>query len=265
MSKALLPFSDQRTADSPSRTAWQNLLFLLPWLCLYELAIGWLATGWRSGADLWLRTCLNALPGEPGWLVPCLIPVGLLFQQIVQRQSWSNSAKCQSAMFMESVIAASGLLVAGSVWTFFLPGNHPLFLGSSQPVVPVAAHLAIAYLGAGLYEEILFRGGLLTFVMLLLATMRLPGQGALTIAIGLSSLVFALAHSVTPMELTDATVWADAIYQLLVNPTAWPLFLFRLFAGIYFAVLYWYRGLGVAIIAHAGYDIVVGVCLQEPL
>jgi hypothetical protein len=61
-------------------------------------------------------------------------------------------------------------------------------------------------------------------------------------AIG-SSVLFAGAHHVGPHgEQFDAFV-----------------FLFRFTAGLYFALLFWWRGFGIAVGAHAGYDVLVGV------
>jgi membrane protease YdiL (CAAX protease family) len=59
----------------------------------------------------------------------------------------------------------------------------------------------------------------------------------------LSSLLFAVAHYVGP--------YGDV--------PRWPSFLFRTLAGIFFAVVFLYRGFGIAAGSHAAYDILLGV------
>jgi hypothetical protein len=57
---------------------------------------------------------------------------------------------------------------------------------------------------------------------------------------------FAAAHHVGP-------------YGEPMNPYV---FLFRAIAGLYFTVLFIARGFGIAVGAHAGYDILVGVTIE---
>ena len=57
-----------------------------------------------------------------------------------------------------------------------------------------------------------------------------------------SALAFAAAHHVGPHG----------------EPMVAARFLFRTAAGLYFTALYVFRGFGIAVGAHAGYDILVG-------
>ncbi|GBD35414.1 hypothetical protein HRbin36_00526 [bacterium HR36] len=61
--------------------------------------------------------------------------------------------------------------------------------------------------------------------------------------LGVSSFVFALAHHIPPFS----------------EPYQREIFVFRVLAGAYFAMLYWLRGLGVAAGGHACYDILASV------
>ena len=69
---------------------------------------------------------------------------------------------------------------------------------------------------------------------------------AMVVAVLATSLLFAIAHHVGPYG----------------EPFLWFTFLFRVLAGIFFAVLFLYRGFGIAAGAHAGYDILVGLTMR---
>jgi membrane protease YdiL (CAAX protease family) len=111
-----------------------------------------------------------------------------------------------------------------------------------SPPAGLASRL-IAFVGAGIYEEVLFRLTLLPALVLVLTWLGLPRTTSLLWAIVTSSLAFSLAHYVGPYG--DAWQWYS--------------FLFRLVAGGFFALLFVYRGFGITAGAHAGYDLLVGV------
>ena len=69
-----------------------------------------------------------------------------------------------------------------------------------------------------------------------------PKLVAMPMALIASSAVFALAHH-----------WVQT------DPFLPAVFLTRLMIGAYCALLYWWRGLGVAVGAHIVYDLVVGL------
>jgi membrane protease YdiL (CAAX protease family) len=100
-----------------------------------------------------------------------------------------------------------------------------------------------SYLGAGVYEELLFRVVLLNLVVGLLAWMRAGPRAGLIGGVVLSSLLFSAAHYVPGS--------GDAF--------RWVTFLFRFMAGAYFAVLFRYRGFGIAAGTHAFYDVLVAL------
>ena len=93
-------------------------------------------------------------------------------------------------------------------------------------------------LGAGLFEEFIFRVILLG--TLLLGTRAiLPHHPATLTAILLASLLFSTAHYVGPMG----------------DPFTLGSFLFRFVAGLLFTGLYYLRGFAVTAYSHALYDI----------
>jgi hypothetical protein len=95
-----------------------------------------------------------------------------------------------------------------------------------------------------MFRLLLFSGLLAAFNMA-----DLPRRWALGIAALASALLFAGAHNL------------GASGELFQG----SLFLFRSLAGVYFAWLYCVRGFGIAVGAHAGYDVLVGLLVKSPL
>ena len=64
---------------------------------------------------------------------------------------------------------------------------------------------------------------------------------ALAVALGVSSFLFSAAHHIPPYG----------------DPLQLGVFTFRLLAGVFFGLLFWFRGFAVAAYTHALYDIYV--------
>ena len=106
-----------------------------------------------------------------------------------------------------------------------------------------AMRQVVTYLGAGIYEEALFRLALYSGMVWLLRRLEAPKLLAVPLAAVASATLFSAAHHLGPYG----------------QPYDNYLFLFRLAAGLYFAFLYQYRGFGVAVGAHACYNLMVSV------
>ena len=97
-------------------------------------------------------------------------------------------------------------------------------------------------LGAGVYEEAVFRLGILTGVAVLLEkVLGLNRWIAVTVALLVSAVLFSAMHHIPPYG----------------EPFAVGRFLFRVLAGIFFGLVFWFRGFAVAVYTHALYDIYV--------
>jgi membrane protease YdiL (CAAX protease family) len=97
-------------------------------------------------------------------------------------------------------------------------------------------------LGAGVYEETVFRLG----IMAGLAALLERGVGfrrwaAALVAIVVSSLLFSAMHHIPPYG----------------DPFTIGVFTFRVLAGACFALIFWFRGFAVAVYTHALYDLYV--------
>ena len=101
---------------------------------------------------------------------------------------------------------------------------------------------AVMSIGAGVYEEAVFRLFLLGGIVAVLN--KILGFGrwvAIAAAFILSSLLFSAMHHIPP--------YGDPLHV--------GVFTFRFLAGLCFALLFWFRGFAVAVYAHAFYDLYV--------
>lgn len=97
-------------------------------------------------------------------------------------------------------------------------------------------------LGAGVYEETVFRLALLTgLVALAEKVLRVNRVAAIVVAFVISSLLFSAMHHIPPYG----------------DPLRLGVFTFRFLAGLCFGLLYWFRGFAVAVYTHALYDVYV--------
>jgi hypothetical protein len=97
-------------------------------------------------------------------------------------------------------------------------------------------------LGAGVYEETVFRLGLMNGLILILEKVfKVVRWVALPVAFLVSAAVFSAMHHLPPYG----------------EPLALSPFVFRMLAGIFFGLLFWRRGFAVAVYTHAFYDIFV--------
>lgn len=239
------------TYTKDTRHAWASLLFLLPLLLIYEIGVlaigGGDADSLRNGADAWLRAGLAQYGLDQIWVAPLFI-VGLLLIR-----SWTNWADRPReplgtgfGMLMESVVFAVILwLIARNFVTILESTGMELPTASIAFATPAAEQL-VTFVGAGIYEELLFRLGGYSILYFLLRLVLMPRIMAIPIAAVVGSLIFAGAHHVGSAGESIETI---------------P-FLFRVTAGLFFTMLYVFRGFGICVGAHAGYDILVGVAVE---
>ena len=242
---------DQATGDrndsywSVSRRPLTSLVFALPLVLAYEGGVLLLGPSKaRNGADVWLRTLLDTLGFGEYFLLPVLTVVGLLAWHHVEHDRWRFSGRVLAGMALECVLWAAVLLGIARLQNRF----WPLLTADSWPLLAVPGGESvltrlIAFCGAGLYEEVLFRLLLLPAVAWAAARLGAGPIAAASWGVVGSSLLFSLAHYVGPL--------GDVF-----DPYS---FTFRFLAGCFFAVLFEIRGFGIAAGSHAAYDMLVGL------
>ncbi len=147
-------------------------------------------------------------------------------------------------MALESValaLALVGLSRLVDLGLEHLEEARPWLEAGGSPSLPRAAAV-LGYLGAGVYEEAIFRLALIPLGYGLLRLLMTPKVLAGTLAVTGSALLFSIAHHA----------------GLPGEPFTWYAFFFRWVAGVYFAWVFVVRGFGIAVGTHAAYDILVG-------
>lgn len=225
------------------------LVFLAPVIIAAE--IGALGLGGQGvGAQLAAHRMLVRffdLFGLLGLHLPALaLVVTLLVQHLLSKDRWRIEPIVPAAMVVEAAFLTGPLLIL----VLLLQPATAVAAGVTGGVGPLPPKSGILLaLGAGLYEETLFRLVLITAVHFVAADLlRVPNRPAALLAILVSAVLFALHHD-------------TALPAALGGGTDWRLFSFYLAAGVYFGVLFIWRGLGIAVGVHACYDLLVLVIM----
>jgi Type II CAAX prenyl endopeptidase Rce1-like len=231
-----------------TRRPFPSLLLVAPLVMAYEVGVLWLekaAPGTvRTGADTWMRQALTSFGLADHWLLPLLLFLILLSWQVVSFYNWRFSPGILAGMVIESLVWAVVLLGISRLIDFgfsYLEQTRPLLAIDSGRAEPSVSSL-IGYLGAGVYEETLFRLILVPIFFGVLRLLQMPQVLASALAVTGSALLFALAHHAgSPGE-----------------SFTWFAFVFRWMAGVFFAWVFVLRGFGIAVGTHTMYDILVG-------
>jgi hypothetical protein len=239
-----------------------SLIFLLPLLIGYESAAVFCgsgaATGLRNGADAWMRGWLLQAGIQFPWILPVVVAGGLAAWHWLKRDHWRVSGSTVFGMLAESLLFALLLIICGQTL-------HMAF-GTGVPAASIcttglttAQMRTISYIGAGLYEESLFRLLLMPAVYGIVRSMGAGRGVASTMAVIVSSATFAAAHYLpADASALSPNAYVAAIQSVQANKSLWYGFAFRSMAGVGFGTLFVLRGFGVTVGSHALYDVLVG-------
>ncbi|HRX83931.1 MAG TPA: CPBP family intramembrane metalloprotease [Phycisphaerae bacterium] len=217
----------------------ETLVFLLPFILLYQLGCMLLHTAPGQVAQerivaFHLLQVFFELFGTTGvWMPGLAVVVILLCTQVASRRPWRVRKRTVGFMYAEAGLLAVPLIALNHVLRI-----APLHTGAGGDV----ATEAILGIGAGVYEELVFRLVLISaLVMLASDFLNMPAKATTVVAVIISALAFA-AHHHPPLgsEPFEATA-----------------FTFRACAGLYLGALFVYRGYGPAAGTHAAYNLLI--------
>jgi hypothetical protein len=234
-----------------SRAPRYSLLLALPLLLFYELLAFVLSrdaiAGVRNGADVLLKSLFVALGGRWGVTVFGVLLLGT--GAVLVWRDWRKSGgvlrwRIFAGMLAESVIYALVFGMVTGTLTGLVLRLVPALSAPALSVTPIGGlplptQLMVS-LGAGIYEELLFR--VLLVSGLALVARRGMGWGpgpAGVFAVLVGALLFSAFHYIGPYG----------------DPFTAGSFVFRLIAGILFSAMYLLRGFGITAWSHALYDV----------
>lgn len=213
-----------------------GLFSVLPLWALYEVLRLSLTPDDRNGAEVWLLREIDQL----GWRG--LLMLRAAFAVLLLFSAWSLVRRNIPWLRVAAVVALEGtiygLLLGPSAGALTASATRLLELGGPAP--SLAANL-VGSIGAGIFEELLFRLGLMSALVWIglraVAAWSLPRWFAGCFAVLASALVFAWFH------------------HLCGEPYERTRFLFRTMAGVLLGLLMWFRGYGVCVYTHTFYDV----------
>ncbi len=216
-----------------SSTGSASILLTAPVVLLYE--IGLIATGarTRNAAHVLVNDLLTQL-GRPGTLIlNVTVLIAILVAAFVPRRRLASPVGLIVPVVLESTIYAC--ILAPLV---LLMSGRSLSIGGLPTDPRIEA--TVLSLGAGFYEEVLFRlAGVAGLYLPLRRVLHLSQFWAVSIPLFLSSFLFALFHHV----------------GLASEPFVARVFAFRFLAGVLLGGLFVIRGFGVACYTHVIYDL----------
>lgn len=236
-----------------SRAPRYSITFALPLLVVYELLAfalsGDAIAGVRNGADVLLKSLFVGFGGRSGLVAFGALLLGAGTALVVHdlRRGGGIRPRYFALMAVEAALYALtfGAVVA-TLTGLVLGGLVPpagAALGVLGNGLGPATQLMIS-LGAGIYEELLFR--VLLVGALAWLGRRVPGwqsgtAGVFATIVG--ALVFSAFHYIGPYG----------------DPLELPSFTFRTLAGLVFSAMYLARGFGITAWTHALYDVALTV------
>lgn len=230
-----------------SRSHRYSLVFALPLLVFYELLaaiLSYASGGVRNGADVLIKSAFIAIAGPYGPLLfgAVVIAVSIwLIRRDIRVNGRDLTPRIFAGMAVESLALALVFgTVVGSLTARLLA---PFAIVNDGPLQSMGwgTQLMVS-LGAGIYEELLFRVVLvsaLAFVGQRLLKLRTVPAGVFAVVVG--AFIFSAFHYIGP-------------YGDPLEPGS---FVFRMIGGLVFSAMFLVRGFGITAWTHALYDVLL--------
>jgi membrane protease YdiL (CAAX protease family) len=221
-----------------SRTPIYILVFIIPVIIFYEVGI-FLITRMeigsiRNGADVLMRMLFDSFGISSLYTLGYLLVAGAIISVLIHRRKGEKvhiHGHYLVFMLFESI---------GWAFIIFWLMHNRLFLSLTQSTVVVQQ--IILSLGAGIYEEFVFRAILVS---------------------GLAAVFGFIFQWKTVVRSIAGIISAAIIFSLFHffgqygDTFSWSLFFTRLIAGIMLGTLFIFRGYGITAYTHAAYNLIV--------
>lgn len=232
-----------------SKRPLQILAFLLPLIVAYEIGLALLLrsehgvlTNKAHETLLKFFAAFGVAPSSGFYLGGIAVVVVLLLWHVLARDAWRIDWPALGVMACESLLLALPLIALGQIVirvlaadVAFAPGGQ----SASLEGLSLWSRISIS-IGAGLYEELMFRMLLIAVIHTLLVDVgKASSRLGATVAVIVAAAAFTAYH---PLTGPDGVVSAQKV-------------VFFLLAGLYFGAVYVVRGFGIVVAVHALYDI----------
>jgi membrane protease YdiL (CAAX protease family) len=260
------------------------IIFLLPFIVFYELGTIFINTDALNRSEglvvafVWLQKFMAYLGfgSRITWMTPAFVVVIILLAlQLASGKRWNFNLRDIWLMVGECILFAVPLIVLSMFLNSFVQANDKAVAfdtGTRQVSVETLPLCAAAVdngsntadnswklkkeillvdivtgIGAGIYEELVFRLILICALMLLFQdALRLGHKNSIILSVLISAALFSAHHHIDFLS--------GRLNQ--TDPFDLTRFAFRTIAGVYFAVLFAVRGFGIAAGSHIFYDII---------
>ena len=222
-----------------TRSPLYSFLFTVPLFLIYEIGIFLTSSDdmfvLRNGADALMRQILATFGITGLYWVGLIFFIGFIIAFILQRKYWEET-QIHSDYFLLMMVESVGW----SVLIYFLMTNVYLLL--MNPTGSMLVQQVTLAVGAGIYEEFLFRVLLIAGISVILGFIfqwsdKTRNWAAMVIAAG----IFSSFHFIGE--------YGDFF--------SFNIFMIRFLAGIALGTLYFVRGFGITAWSHAIYDLIV--------
>lgn len=223
-----------------TRPNWATeILFVFPLLVVYQ--VGAFTATRLNGVDLVTTLLFRLQAVSPPTFLALVVGIlgAVLVLYVRQRRRERFQFRLVWRLLLESGLYAFFMGSLILLIMIKILGMHPRSVALGEPLTPWMIVYVSA--GAGVHEELVFRvlvyGGLLWLFSMPRISRTLAILGALLV----SAALFSAAHHVPPHG----------------EPWVTFTFVYRLFAGLIFGVIYHFRGLAAAVYTHFLYDVLV--------
>ena len=222
-----------------TRSPLYSFLFTIPLFFIYEIGIFLTSSDdmfiLRNGADALMRQILATFGIAGLYWIGAIFFIGFIITFILQRKYWEET-QIHSDYFLLMMMES----VAWSALIYFLMSNVYLLL--MNPTGSMLVQQVTLAVGAGIYEEFLFRVLLIAGISVILGFIfqwsdKSRNWAAMVIAAG----IFSSFHFIGE--------YGDFF--------SFNIFMIRFIAGIALGTLYFLRGFGITAWSHAVYDLIV--------
>lgn len=228
-----------------TKTLTYSFLFVLPLLCLYEVGILLVNPSTdnqvRISTDILLKNVLSSIGlGGLFWLTIVVLAIGGVIVLREPRKDIPIRPRYFGFMLLESTIyAVAAAFIVGTFVQQIFSLQWPALQNGGAITTPQTLVLS---LGAGLYEELIFRLILVNgLAWILMLTTRLTPWRRYLVAACIGAAIFSAVHHIGAYG----------------DPFTLRTFSFRFLLGLVLNFLLVWRGFGVAAMTHAIYDVFV--------